>query len=45
MGWTVRIHNGTVEWIPPPRLDTGQTRVNTHRHPDRILKDPDPEIE
>ncbi len=42
-GWQVRIRNdGTVEWIPPPPLDTGQTRTNTYHHPDRILKDPRP---
>jgi hypothetical protein len=44
-GWTVRIRNGVVEWIPPPELDVGQTRTNTYHHPDRILKDPHPEPE
>ncbi|MGV0793504.1 HNH endonuclease signature motif containing protein [Mycolicibacterium sp. XJ1819] len=41
-GWQVRIRrDGSVEWRPPPQLDTGQNRVNTYHHPDRILKEPD----
>jgi hypothetical protein len=41
-GRQVRIRtNGTVEWIPPPELDTGQPRTNTYHHPDRMLKEPD----
>ena len=45
-GWTVRINaTGHVEWIPPPDVDTGQARTNTYHHPDRILKDPEPERE
>ena len=43
-GWTVRIRaDGIVEWIPPPELDTGQTRTNDYHHPERMLTDPDPE--
>lgn len=42
-GWTVRIINGIVHWIPPPHLDTGQNRINTYHHPDRLLKDPEGE--
>ncbi len=41
-GWRVRIRtDGTVEWIPPPPLDTGQNRINTYHHPDRMLAEPD----
>ena len=37
-GWTTRKNtNGDTEWIPPPDLDTGQTRVNGHHHPERYL--------
>jgi len=42
-GWTTRIRkDGRTEWIPPPHLDTGQTRVNDFHHPERMLPDPDP---
>ena len=41
-GWTVRIRNGTAEWIPPPTLDTGQTRINYIHHPERLLAEPGP---
>jgi hypothetical protein len=45
-GRQVRIRtNGTVEWIPPPELDTGQPRTNTYHHPDRMLKEPDADPE
>ena len=45
-GWQVRIRNdGAVEWIPPPPLDTGQTRINTYHHPDRTLVDLESERE
>ncbi|MCZ8381165.1 DUF222 domain-containing protein [Mycobacterium sp. CPCC 205372] len=37
--WTTRRRNGRTEWIPPPPLDTGQTRVNNHHHPRRYLTD------
>jgi hypothetical protein len=29
--------DGRTEWIPPPHLDTGQTRVNNYHHPHRYL--------
>ncbi|MDY6999934.1 MAG: hypothetical protein SW019_25375, partial [Actinomycetota bacterium] len=32
---------GEVEWIPPPRLDTGQTRINTYHRPERLLRPPE----
>jgi hypothetical protein len=35
--WTTRRRNGRTEWIPPPPLDTGQTRGNNHHHPRRYL--------
>ncbi len=32
-GWTTRKRkDGRTEWIPPPHLDTGQSRVNDHHH-------------
>ena len=34
---------GEVEWIPPPALDTGQTRINTNHRPERLLRPPDQE--
>ncbi len=37
------IHNGKVEWIPPPHLDTGQPRINDYHHPNRMLTDPEDE--
>lgn len=37
-GWTTRKRqDGRTEWIPPPDLDTGQTRVNNYHHPERYL--------
>jgi hypothetical protein len=36
-GWTVTTCNGIAEWIPPPELDVGQTRVNYFHHPGRLL--------
>jgi hypothetical protein len=39
-GWTTRNRNdGRTEWIPPPNLDTGQTRVNNYHHPEKYLVD------
>ncbi|MBO0677049.1 HNH endonuclease [Mycolicibacterium sp. S2-37] len=38
-GWTTRRRNGRTEWLPPPRLDTGQTRVNNYHHPERYLQE------
>ncbi|HEY6575523.1 MAG TPA: hypothetical protein VI029_11445 [Mycobacterium sp.] len=29
--------DGRTEWIPPPELDTGQTRVNDYHQPERML--------
>jgi hypothetical protein len=41
-GWSTRIRkDGRTEWIPPPHLDTGQTRINNYHHPKRYLVDPD----
>ena len=41
-GWTTRINNrGEVEWIPPPPLDTGQTRINYYHRPEALLRPPD----
>ncbi|MGH3674225.1 MAG: HNH endonuclease signature motif containing protein [Mycobacterium sp.] len=43
-GWTIRKrHDGRTEWIPPPHLDTGQTRVNDYHHPENYLVDDDSE--
>jgi hypothetical protein len=43
-GWTTRKRkDGRTEWIPPPHLDTGQSRVNDYHHPERYLVDPDDE--
>jgi hypothetical protein len=37
-GWTTRKRkDGRTEWIPPPHLDTGQTRVNDYHHPEKYL--------
>jgi Domain of unknown function (DUF222) len=37
-GWRTRKQtDGTTEWIPPPHLDTGQTRVNDYHHPEKYL--------
>ena len=37
-GWrTRRRRDGRTEWIPPPDLDGGQTRVNRYHHPERYL--------
>ncbi|WP_425004603.1 DUF222 domain-containing protein, partial [Mycolicibacterium sp. S3B2] len=41
-GWSTRMNErGEVEWIPPPPLDTGQTRINTYHRPERLLRPPD----
>jgi hypothetical protein len=43
--WTTRKRkDGRTEWIPPPHLDTGQTRVNDYHHPEKYLlpEDEDP---
>ena len=41
-GWTTRKRkDGRTEWIPPPHLDTGQTRVNDYHHPEKYLRPED----
>jgi hypothetical protein len=41
-GWTTRINERhDVEWIPPPHLDTGQTRTNDYHHPEKLHPPPD----
>ncbi|WP_156744506.1 HNH endonuclease signature motif containing protein, partial [Mycobacterium sp. E740] len=41
-GWSTRMgKDGHPQWIPPPHLDTGQPRVNTYHHPERMLTDDD----
>ncbi|OBB60495.1 hypothetical protein A6B34_02810 [Mycolicibacterium monacense] len=41
-GWSTRMNDQCeVEWIPPPRLDTGQARVNSYHRPERLLRPPD----
>ena len=43
-GWTTRKRkDGRTEWIPPPHLDTGQSRVNDYHHPEKYLVDPEGE--
>jgi hypothetical protein len=46
-GWTTRKRNdGRTEWIPPPRLDNGQSRVNDYHHPENYLRpDDDPDAD
>ncbi|HEX3288507.1 MAG TPA: HNH endonuclease, partial [Mycobacterium sp.] len=37
-GWTTRKRaDGRTEWIPPPHLDTGQTRGNNYHPPHHYL--------
>jgi hypothetical protein len=38
-GWTTRKRrrDNKTEWIPPPHLDRGQTRVNFYHHPEELL--------
>ncbi|SBS70180.1 conserved hypothetical protein [uncultured Mycobacterium sp.] len=38
-GWTTRKHrrDNRTEWIPPPHLDRGQTRINLYHHPEELL--------
>lgn len=41
-GWTTRKRkDGRTEWIPPPHLDTGQSRVNDYHHPENYLRPED----
>ena len=35
--------HGECEWIPPPDLDTGQTRINVLHRPDLLLTPADPD--
>ncbi|BBY30462.1 DUF222 domain-containing protein [Mycolicibacterium sediminis] len=36
--WSTRKRdNGLTEWIPPPQLDTGQSRINHFHHPERLI--------
>ncbi|HEX2215009.1 MAG TPA: HNH endonuclease signature motif containing protein [Mycobacterium sp.] len=43
-GWTTRVRpDARVEWLPPPHLDTGQTRVNNYHHPEKYLLPEDDE--
>ncbi len=40
-GWTTRINEKhEVEWIPPPGLDTGQTRTNRYHQPEKLHPPP-----
>ncbi len=37
-GWKTRIRaDGRCEWIPPPHLDSGTSRVNNYHHPEHLL--------
>jgi hypothetical protein len=37
-GWTTRMNERhDVEWIPPPHLDTGQTRINHYHRPETLI--------
>jgi hypothetical protein len=37
-GWKTRKRkDGRTEWIPPPHLDSGQSRVNDYHHPQNYL--------
>ena len=37
-GWKTRKRkDGRTEWIPPPHLDSGQSRVNDYHHPENLL--------
>ena len=39
-GWSTRTRaDGITEWIPPPHLDRGQSRVNNFHHPETLLGD------
>jgi hypothetical protein len=43
-GWTTRKRkDGRTEWIPPPHLDSGQSRVNDYHHPQNYLLPDDDE--
>lgn len=37
-GWrTIKLENGSTQWIPPPHLDHDQARVNDYHHPERFF--------
>lgn len=38
-GWATRKRrrDNKTEWIPPPHLDRGQTRINLYHHPEELL--------
>jgi hypothetical protein len=42
-GWTTRKRksDNRTEWIPPPHLDRGQSRVNVYHHPEDLLRPDD----
>jgi Domain of unknown function (DUF222) len=47
-GWTTRLNDRhDVEWLPPPHLDTGQTRINHYHRPEILICpiDEEPESE
>jgi hypothetical protein len=44
-GWTVRMRDGVIEWLPPPALDTGQARINYVHHPEHLLAEPNDDDE
>jgi hypothetical protein len=40
-GWSTRLtDHHDVEWIPPPHLDTGQTRINHYHRPEKLHPPP-----
>ncbi|MGB3230357.1 MAG: hypothetical protein WBB57_05615, partial [Mycobacterium sp.] len=42
-GWTTRMNERhEVEWIPPPPLDTGQSRINYRHRPELLLHPEEP---
>ena len=39
-GWrTIKLGNGETQWIPPPHLDYGQSRINDYHHPEWFFDD------
>ena len=45
-GWKTRKRkDGRTEWIPPPHLDSGQSRVNDYHHPENLLLPNDDEVD
>ena len=44
--WTTRKRDdGRTEWIPPPHLDSGQSRINDYHHPENLLLPDDDETD